>query len=87
MGFILRYPNLGKLPSIPSISPLTLQEIDSEGGVVLLGKVISRIASQHAPHILCLLECLDIGIIEKKSTTMVYWGSIGIMEKKMETTI
>ena len=28
-----------------------------------------------------------MGIVEKKmGTTLVYWGTIGIMEKKMETT-
>ena len=32
--------------------------------------------------------CYGPGIIEKKmETTVVYWGSIGITEKIMETTI
>ena len=27
------------------------------------------------------------GLTNKMETTIVYWGNIGIMEKKMETTI
>ena len=32
-------------------------------------------------------EVWGLGLREKMETTIVYWGYMGIMEKRMETTI
>ena len=45
-----------------------------------------RRPSQKAPGPCCVREAQSEGMEKKMEATIVYWGYVGIMENKMETT-